>query len=559
MAEIPESFIEEVLARSDIVDVVGRRVPLKKKGKEYAACCPFHQEKTPSFYVSPDKQFYHCFGCGAHGTAIRFLMDYDRMGFRDAVEQLAQDVGLTLPDSAQIPDQVDQLAPLRQLMQEATDFYRGQLRQHPEAIDYLKQRGLQGQTAARFGLGFAPGGNALLHSDLGKLHPRRLIEAGLAVERDDGDTYDRFRRRIMFPIRDRRGRVIGFGGRIVGPGEPKYLNSPETALFHKGNGVYGLYEARQADARPSRLIIVEGYMDVVMLSQHGINNAVATMGTATTPEQVDLLYRQTPTLVFCFDGDNAGRRAAIKALEVGLTRLSDGRDLRFLFLPEGDDPDSYVRAQPEGQGAQRFHALIEEQALSFDRFLRQHLETLHPGDDPAQRTRRFEAGKALLERMPDGALKRLSLRELGEDLGIWRKRSEWQNRNAGQTSAPPQPPRARPKQRAYDALVLAIVLKHPQLGQPAADTARWFGGAIPEDLRRLAQQPPTASVQQRALAIVDADTRKQAMAMDMAGLENAGTAQQMLVDALQRQKARDELDDRKQQQKRLLQQHKQSQ
>jgi len=552
MAEIPESFIEEVLARSDIVDVVGRRVPLKKKGKEFAACCPFHQEKTPSFYVSPDKQFYHCFGCGAHGTAIRFLMDYDRMGFREAVEQLAQDAGLSMPEAAQFREEVDELGPLRNLMAEASHFYQEQLRSHPEAIDYFKERGLTGETAARYALGFAPGGNALLQSPIGQTRAPRLVEAGLVIERDDGDRYDRFRRRVMFPIRDRRGRVIGFGGRLLGPGEPKYLNSPETALFHKGTGVYGLYEARKADARPGRLIIVEGYMDVLMLAQHGVRNVVATMGTATTREQIDVLYRQTPTLVFCFDGDNAGRRAALKALQVGLPQLGDGRDLRFLFLPEGEDPDSFIRQQTAGSGAERFRELVEQQAMSFDRFLIQHLETMHPGDDPAQRTRRFEAGKALLETMPDGSLKRLSIRELAEGLGIWRKRGDWQGRNSGNKPSESHQPRVRPKQRPYDFLVLAILLRHPDLARIATDPQYWFNAAIPDDVRRLGQQPATATLEQRSLAIAEAGTRSGVLNMEMAGIDDEPTARDMLLDAMTRQKARDELDDRKQQQKRLL-------
>ncbi|MGC8697756.1 MAG: DNA primase, partial [Halothiobacillus sp.] len=290
MSFIPEAFIDDVLARTDLVELIHAQVPLKKKGREYTACCPFHQEKTPSFYVNPDKQFYHCFGCGAHGNAISFLMDYEHRDFRGAIEQLAAQAGMTLPITEIDHAALDAKAQWHAAMAHANTHYKNQLRACDEAIDYLKARGVQGETAALFDLGFAPNGNSLLASCANAPAMRTAFEElGLIIPKDDGERYDRFRRRIMFPIRDKRGQVIGFGGRIIGAGDPKYLNSPESELFHKGQNLYGLYEARLDNAKPPRLIIVEGYMDVVMLAQHGIRNVVATMGTATTDEQIQRL------------------------------------------------------------------------------------------------------------------------------------------------------------------------------------------------------------------------------------------------------------------------------
>ncbi|MEW8281341.1 MAG: DNA primase, partial [Candidatus Thiodiazotropha taylori] len=344
--KIPTHFIDQLLNRVDIVDVINRRVTLKKAGKEFQACCPFHDEKTPSFTVSPSKQFYHCFGCGAHGSAIGFLMEYDNLGFVEAVEELAQSAGLEVPregGNEQGPD----LRPLYELMEKTARFYQHQLKHHaesPAAVDYLKSRGMSGQIAASYGIGFAPPGWDNLTGTLGsdKASLERLNKCGLLSE-SNGKQYDRFRNRIIFPIRDPRGRTIGFGGRVLGDDKPKYLNSPETPLFHKGRELYGLYEARQANREISNLLVVEGYMDVVALAQHNIQNAVATLGTATTHEHLELIFRNCPEVIFCFDGDRAGRDAAWKALNTSLPLMRDGREVRFLFLPQGEDPDTQVR------------------------------------------------------------------------------------------------------------------------------------------------------------------------------------------------------------------------
>ncbi|HKJ77760.1 MAG TPA: DNA primase, partial [Gammaproteobacteria bacterium] len=349
---IPQSFIDDLLSRVDIVEVIDARVPLKKAGRDYAACCPFHDEKTPSFTVSPTKQFFHCFGCGAHGTALGFLMEYDHMGFVEAVEELAAKQGLEIPYEGGAPAAGPgrDLKPLYDLLGQADRYFRHQLRNHPaaaKAVDYLKGRGVSGEVAAAFGLGYAPPGwDGLLQAlgrDDGAL--KRLVEVGLLIEREeDRRRYDRFRDRVIFPIRDPRGRTVGFGGRVLGDDKPKYLNSPESEVFHKGRELYGLYEAQQAVRRPERLLVVEGYMDVVALAQHGIANAVATLGTAATADHLQRLFRVTGEVVFCFDGDEAGGKAAWRALENAMPQMRDGRQVRFMFLPQGEDPDSLVRA-----------------------------------------------------------------------------------------------------------------------------------------------------------------------------------------------------------------------
>ena len=351
---IPQDFIDQLLSRVDIVDVVERYVPLKKAGRDYMACCPFHKEKSPSFSVSPTKQFYHCFGCGAHGTAISFLIEHGGYGFVDAVSELAQQVGLTVPQVAQEAAREEaqrrQTAEtLHDVMLEAARFYKRELKRSTLAIDYLKRRGLTGEIAARFGLGWAPAGRTALQGVFPDYLDDRLLEAGLVIRRDDGSRYDRFRERVMFPIRDVRGRVIAFGGRVLDKGEPKYLNSPETPLFDKGRNLYGLHEGRAAIKEANRILVVEGYMDVVALAQFGIGYSVAALGTATTADHVKLLMRQTDSIYFCFDGDRAGRKAAWRALENALPQLKDDKSLHFLFLPEEHDPDSYIRAYGKAQ------------------------------------------------------------------------------------------------------------------------------------------------------------------------------------------------------------------
>ncbi len=360
---IPRDFIDTLLARVDIIDVIDRRVPLKKAGQNYQACCPFHTEKTPSFTVSQTKQFYHCFGCQKHGTALGFLMEYEHMSFRDAVAALAQDAGLPVPESASESDRPKPPPALGDALEQAANFYKQQLKQTPRAIEYLKRRGLTGQIAARYGIGYAPADNPLKQV-FADYQADALAASGMVIDGDRG-RYDRFRDRIMFPIRNAKGLIIGFGGRILDQGEPKYLNSPETPLFHKGSEIYGLFEARTAIREAGRIVVVEGYMDVVALAQHGVGFAVATLGTATSATHVRTLLRHADRLIYSFDGDNAGRKAAWRALENSLDSLQDGKEVSFLFLPDGEDPDSYIRAQ----GSDAFLHLLDTQTLPLSAFL----------------------------------------------------------------------------------------------------------------------------------------------------------------------------------------------
>ncbi|TAK54652.1 MAG: DNA primase [Gammaproteobacteria bacterium] len=414
---IPQAFIDELIARSDIVEIVGSRVQLKKAGREWKACCPFHAEKTPSFWVSPVKQFYHCFGCGAHGTTLGFLMEHDKLSFPEAAEELASRLGLELPR----PD--DGAAPrarigedLYELLAQVTQFYRDNLREAPRALDYLAARGLDTETRVGFAIGYAPAGwDAVLRRFGGTAErDQRLLEAGLVIERSgqgESGCYDRFRDRIMFPIRDARGRVLGFGGRVLDQGEPKYLNSPETALFHKGRELYGLYEARQALRQLDRLLVVEGYMDVARLAQAGIRYAVATLGTATTAEHLHRLFRITSELVFCFDGDRAGRKAAWRALENSLEHARDGRQLRFLFLPEGEDPDSLVGRE----GAAAFEDRIAT-AQPLSEFLVTQLATQADLSSIDGRARLAELARPLVARVPEGVYRELLLERLAQEV-----------------------------------------------------------------------------------------------------------------------------------------------
>jgi len=404
---IPQPFIDEVVARSDIVEVIGARVPLKKSGREYKACCPFHSEKSPSFWVSPEKQFYHCFGCGAHGTVVGFLMQYEKLGFLDAVADLAERAGLELPHEAQgrpTPGGGD----LYGVMARAARFFEQNLADNPRARRYLEQRGVDGPTSAKFALGYAPDSwNALLNRfGTQDDERRRLLQAGLIIERDtrggQGGFYDRFRDRLMFPIRDSRGRVLAFGGRVIDQGEPKYLNSPETPLFHKGRELYGLYEARQARTDFRRLMIVEGYMDVVRLHQSGITYAVATLGTATTQEHLHKVFRLTSELVFCFDGDRAGRQAAWRALENALPLARDGRELKFIFLPEGHDPDTLVAAEGPEAFESRLHG-----ALPLSEYLVQQLLLEVDLTHVDGRAKLAALAAPLFARMPDGVYREL--------------------------------------------------------------------------------------------------------------------------------------------------------
>jgi len=415
MARIPDSFIDELLARTDIVELIESRVPLKRAGREYRACCPFHDERTPSFTVSPTKQFYHCFGCGAHGNAIRFLMEYDRLEFLDAVEELARRAGLEVPRETtrrRAPEGEDIYA----VLAAAQRFYAQQLAASEPARRYLAGRGLDRAIIERYGIGFAPDGWEHLKTALGT-DARRLTlldKAGLLSRNDQGRVYDKFRNRIMFPIRDRRGRTIAFGGRVIDKADsPKYLNSPETPLFHKGRELYGLYEARQAVSRLKRLIVVEGYMDVLSLAQFGINEAVATLGTATTREHAELLFRNAPDVVFCFDGDRAGRAAAWRAVENVLPRMRDGRQALFLFLPEGEDPDSIVRKE----GAAGFEARLAK-TVPLSEFLFTELCADVDLKSLEGRARLAERARPLFAQVPDSAFRDLLGARLAELTGI---------------------------------------------------------------------------------------------------------------------------------------------
>jgi len=494
---IPQSFITDLLNRVDIVDIVGRYVQLKKGGANYMGLCPFHNEKSPSFTVSPTKQFYHCFGCGAHGTSIGFLIEYSGMGFVDAVKDLAQNVGMV------VPDQDDKIPPQQRAAQQAqslamTDalsqacaYYRAQLREAPNAIAYLKNRGLTGEVAARFGMGYAPGGWDNLRSVFSDYDALALVESGLVIDKVDEDgnnkkRYDRFRERVMFPIRNTKGQVIGFGGRVLDGGEPKYLNSPETPLFQKGLELYGLFEARQSIRDAGYVLVTEGYMDVVALAQLGFPQAVATLGTACTSTHVQKLLRQTDNVIFSFDGDKAGRRAARRALEACLPQVSDNKTIKFLFLPQEHDPDSFVRER----GAEAFDQEIHD-AMPLSQFLLREVTTEHDLDTPEGRAHaQFEA-KPLLQSMTPSALRLQivrglanltestsaeieSLFELSKPVSVVRR-------------APPR--QGRPKPVGLELQMLRILVSHPQLALQLDETAQqsldYFGQEAADSLRHL--------------------------------------------------------------------------
>lgn len=410
---IPQSFIDDLLARTDIIDIINTFVPLRKAGKNYQALCPFHDEKSPSFSVSQDKQFYHCFGCGASGTAISFLMEYNRMEFIEAVEELANRAGVEVPRDGSKPSAEDGLTELYELMELIVRFFRQQLREHPQAnraVDYLKQRGLTGEVAGHFELGYAPPGwdNLIKQFGLSDAAQARLGKIGMTIQRSDTGKgfYDRFRDRIMFPIRDHRGRAIGFGGRTLGDEKPKYLNSPETPLFHKGRELYGLYQAKHLAKQLPRLFVVEGYMDVVALVQHGITNVVATLGTAVTADHLNRIFRNTDQVIFCFDGDEAGRNAAWRALEITLPLLRDGKQAWFRFMPDGYDPDDFVREK----GRDSF-----EDAAGFIPLSEYLMNTLKARNDLSSRegrSRLVDTAVPLISELPQGALRQILLRDV---------------------------------------------------------------------------------------------------------------------------------------------------
>ena len=480
---IPQSFIQDLLARVDIVEVVERYLPLKKGGANYFACCPFHGEKSASFSVSPTKQFYHCFGCGAHGSAISFLMEYSGLGFIDAVKELAGTIGMEVPQDDFKPDlNHARNQSLTELMAQAARFYKDQLKRSPVAIDYLKQRGLTGEIAARYGLGYAPEGWQALQAAFADYKAAGLLECGLVLENEDGRRYDRFRDRIMFPIQDQRGNVIGFGGRVLGKGEPKYLNSPETPLFEKGRELYGLVQARQSVRDQECVLVVEGYMDVVGLAQFGVGNAVATLGTAATPHHIQKLLRLTDRVVFCFDGDAAGRRAAGRALEVSLEHLADNKTLSFLFLPEEHDPDSFVRAE----GPDAFRAAMNR-ALPLAEFLLAELKKDVDLGTAEGCARLIHEAKPLVTRIAAPLLRLQVIKMLAEAAGF--TQAEVEQSFGLKAAAPPRRfddnlpfeggfkgrrdfngrqgrnalPRLAPRQRPLSAIetLLKLVIQHP--------------------------------------------------------------------------------------------------
>lgn len=464
MARLPDAFIDDLLARTDIVEVVGTRVPLKRQGKEYSARCPFHDERSASFYVSPTKQFYHCFGCGAHGTAISFLMNYDRLDFLDAVDELAKRVGVEVPRDTRAQTQNDDGRDLFAALEAAARFFRRQLQASDKARAYFASRGVDAGTMERFQLGYAPDGYSALKDALGTDERRMklLDRAGLFSKNDRGHVYDKFRDRVMFPIFDRRGRPIAFGGRVMARDDgPKYLNSPETALFHKGRELYGLWQVRQAHQKIARLIVVEGYMDVVSLFQFGVTEAVATLGTATTPDHAELLFRNAPDVYFCFDGDNAGRKAAWRALESVLPRMKDGRQAFFLFLPDGEDPDTIVRKEGKDAFDARLKDAVPLSQFFFDELSREiNLSTLDG------RARLAEHARPMLAQIPDGAFGDLMKQELARLTGIGATASA-----TAMPSAPPVMPRrnAAPAQkRSLVRSAIVILLQQPALAQKIA-------------------------------------------------------------------------------------------
>ncbi|WP_417471621.1 DNA primase [Luteimonas mephitis] len=471
MARLSDAFIDDLLARTDIVEVINARVPLKRQGKEYSARCPFHDERSPSFTVSPTKQFYHCFGCGAHGTAISFLMNYDRLEFLDAVDDLARRAGIEVPRETRQHNENPDAKDLFGALEAAAHFFRKQLAGSDKAQAYLDQRGVDEHIRAQFAIGYAPDGFSALRDALGTDARRmNLLErAGLFSKNDKGHVYDKFRDRVMFPIHDRRGRPIAFGGRVLdADASPKYLNSPETALFHKGRELYGLWQVRQANSRIERLIVVEGYMDVVALFQHGVTQAVATLGTATTPDHAELLFRNAPDVYFCFDGDNAGRKAATRAMESVLPRMRDGRQAFFLFLPEGEDPDTLVRSEgAPGLDARLQHATPLSQFLFDSLAVDVNLATLDG------KARLAERAKPMLAQIPDGAFGDLMRQRLTELTGVGARDSAPGThvpvQRVQRSSAVPAP------RRSLVRSAIALLLQKPALALELQPPYRFVG------------------------------------------------------------------------------------
>ncbi|WP_281555893.1 DNA primase [Thalassomonas sp. RHCl1] len=474
---ISRQFIDDLLARADIVELIDARVPLKKAGKNYQACCPFHTEKSPSFTVSQDKQFYHCFGCGEHGNAISFLMEFDRLEFVDAIEELASlnNMEVVREQTNQSPaQQLKQQQAYQQkqgdyeLLEQISKFYRQQLKVAADkdtAIEYLKSRGLSGEIVQRFGIGYISDAWDGMMKVFGGNHQtsQQLVDLGMAIQGEKNRPYDRFRGRIMFPIRDKRGKVIGFGGRVLADGTPKYLNSPETRVYHKGQELYGLYEAKQANKQLQRLVVVEGYMDVVALAQHGVDYAVASLGTSTTGEQLQTLFRTVKEVICCYDGDRAGRDAAWRAMENALPLVRDGYSLKFVFLPDGEDPDSLVREQ----GQEAFEKILDS-ATPLSKFLFEHLLTSVDMNSLEGKSALVDSFQPFLQKMPDSILKDSIINELANNFGTGSEQLQAKlNKNLGQENTP-APKQKQPKVTPV-RLAIALLLEHPHIVKALPD------------------------------------------------------------------------------------------
>ncbi|EJS4016167.1 DNA primase [Vibrio parahaemolyticus] len=482
---IPRSFIDDLLARLDIVDIIDARVKLKKKGKNYGACCPFHNEKTPSFSVSQEKQFYHCFGCGAHGNAIDFMMEFERLEFVEAIEELASYLGLDVPREQRSGGggqfnsgpqaSSSEKRSLYDLMGSIAQFYRNQLKQPSSkvAIEYLKDRGLSGEIVQKFGIGYVADEWDLVRKNFGqnKDNQDMLVTGGMLIENDKGNRYDRFRGRIMFPIRDRRGRVIGFGGRVLGEGTPKYLNSPETPIFHKGKELYGLYEVLQAHREPAQILVVEGYMDVVALAQYGVDYSVASLGTSTTGDHIQMLFRQTNTVVCCYDGDRAGKEAAWRALENALQFLKTGNTLKFLFLPDGEDPDSYVRKYGKAAFEQQIEQATPLSSYLFDNLIELHQINL--GNNEGKSALRAYAS-ALIDKIPDPYFQELLEKLLDERTGF-DNRLRQPRKKISETRPQPNKEIKRTPMRE----VIALLIQNPSYAQMVPDLSSVRDLSIP--------------------------------------------------------------------------------
>lgn len=519
---IPRQFIDDLLARADIVGIVDSRVPLKKAGKNYQACCPFHNEKSPSFTVSQDKQFYHCFGCGEHGNAISFLMEFDRLDFVDAIEELANHCGIevvreennTSPAEHRRQQEVyQQKQDDYELMNQISHFYQQQLKVSADkevAVNYLKGRGLSGEVVKRFSIGYiseAWDGMMKAYSRNGQAN-QQLVDLGMAIQGDKSRPYDRFRGRIMFPIRDKRGRVIGFGGRVLGDEKPKYLNSPETRVYHKGHELYGLYEAKQANKNLKRLVVVEGYMDVVALAQHGVDYAVASLGTATTTEQLQTMFRTVKEVICCYDGDRAGRDAAWRAMENALPLIRDGFSLKFVFVPDGEDPDSLIRKE----GQQAFEKILDE-AMPLSKFLFEQLMNQVDMTSLEGRSGLVESFQPLLAKLPDSVLKDAIVNEIANNFGTGSEQflTKFSKTVAGVGTI--KKPKVSTKVTPV-RLAIALLLEHPHIVKALGDTSALQTLTIPgvdllTQLLGLCQQNPNIKTAQLLEYFRDKEQGKQ--------------------------------------------------